>query len=86
MTSKYLILVGKELIKKGVNKGKFEEVIKRYKNLSFLNFSYRKIELKQISKIGLSPFQDDFFVLFVHEEYSSLLETPLKTEFLSSLR
>lgn len=42
--------------------------------------------MEKIDKIGLSPFQDDFFVLYIHEEYSSLLETPLKTEFLSGLR
>ena len=41
--------------------------------------------MKSIVSVGLSPFQDDMFVINVENEYTSLLETPLKTEFLTCL-
>jgi len=72
LTSRHVTLVGREKVKKGINKGKMEEVIKR------------QLPLDKISSIGLSPFQDDFFVITVDGDYSSLLETPLKTEFLTA--
>ncbi|KAK0425813.1 hypothetical protein QR680_009401 [Steinernema hermaphroditum] len=73
VTSKELLLVGRELVKKGVNRGKLVEVVKR------------QIPFGDILTVGLSPFQDDFVLLHVRGSYSSLLETPLKTEFLTAL-
>uniref|UniRef100_A0AC34RG17 Uncharacterized protein n=1 Tax=Panagrolaimus sp. JU765 TaxID=591449 RepID=A0AC34RG17_9BILA len=73
LTGKNLFLIGREISKEPPNKGKLIEVIKR------------KLSLNQISFIGLSPFQDDFMVLSIEREYTSLLETPLKTEFLTML-
>ncbi|KAH7717055.1 unconventional myosin-If [Aphelenchoides avenae] len=73
VTSKALTLVGREIEKKGVNKGKLIDVVKR------------QIPLEHIEAIGLSPFQDDFFVVYVKNEYTSLLESPLKTEMLTAI-
>ncbi|KAI1715922.1 myosin head (motor domain) domain-containing protein [Ditylenchus destructor] len=73
VTAKNLTLVGREIVRKGPNKGKITEVLKR------------QIPLDKIQGIGLSPLQDDFLVVYVEGEYSSLLETPLKTELISAL-
>ncbi|TKR94098.1 hypothetical protein L596_008431 [Steinernema carpocapsae] len=73
VTSKELILVGRELVKKGVNKGKLIEVVKR------------QIPFSDILNVGLSPFQDDFVIVQVRDSFTSLLETPLKTEFITAL-
>lgn len=74
VSSKGIWLIGREKVKKGPEKGRLVEVIKR------------QIDMNKIQSIGLSPFQDDFLVLQVKEDYSSLLETPFKTEFLTTLR
>ncbi|GAB6019968.1 Unconventional myosin-Ie [Chamberlinius hualienensis] len=73
LTSKCLFLIGREKIKKGPEKGKIKEVIKR------------KIDLDNIVQISLSILQDDFIVIHVKNDYDSLIEVPLKTEFLSIL-
>ena len=73
LTSKNLTMVGRMIEKKGPNKGKMIEEVKR------------ELPLERITSIGLSPFQDDFFVLNVQGEYTSLLETPLKTELMMML-
>uniref|UniRef100_A0A914BXB0 Uncharacterized protein n=1 Tax=Acrobeloides nanus TaxID=290746 RepID=A0A914BXB0_9BILA len=73
VTPKHVTLVGREIEKKGVNKGKVVEVVKR------------QIPHEQIRGVGLSPYQDDFIVLFVQNEYTSLLETPLKTEMITAM-
>ncbi|EGT37998.1 hypothetical protein CAEBREN_31713 [Caenorhabditis brenneri] len=47
---------------------------------------FRQLDLPQIKSIGLSPYQDDFVIINVGgEEYTSLLETPFKTEFCTAL-
>lgn len=73
LTGKAIFLIAKELVKKGPEKGRAVEVVKR------------KIELNQIDKLVLSTLQDDFFVIFMKKEYASLLECPFKTEFLTTL-
>ncbi|XP_076172259.1 unconventional myosin-Ie isoform X2 [Ptiloglossa arizonensis] len=70
LTNKYLYLIGREQIKKGTEKGKLVEVIKR------------KLPFNQISHISLSTLQDDFLIIHTKEDYASLLELVFKTEFL----
>lgn len=73
LTTGHLNLIGREKVKKGADKGKIVEVIKR------------KIDFSKIQSIGLSPYQDDFVILYVRDEFTSLLETPFKTEFCTAL-
>ncbi|CAJ0916216.1 unnamed protein product, partial [Mesorhabditis belari] len=73
ITAKHLNLIGREKVAKGPQKGQLVEVLKR------------QIPLDRIQSIGLSPYQDDFVILYVREDYTSLLETPFKTEFLTTL-
>ncbi|KAK3585324.1 hypothetical protein CHS0354_040273 [Potamilus streckersoni] len=73
LTAKQIYLVGREKVKKGPQKGQFIEVVKRL------------IPLEQVSSVALSTMQDDFFVLHIQNEYSSVLESIFKTEFLSTL-
>ncbi|KHJ96578.1 SH3 domain protein, partial [Oesophagostomum dentatum] len=47
--------------------------------------SFRQIDIAHILSVGLSPYQDDFIVINVRENYTSLLETPFKTEFVTEL-
>ncbi|XP_053974659.1 unconventional myosin-If-like isoform X1 [Hylaeus volcanicus] len=70
LTNKHLYLIGRERIKKGTEKGKLVEVIKR------------KLTFNQISHVSLSTLQDDFFIVHTKEDYASLLESLFKTEFL----
>ncbi|XP_046402866.1 unconventional myosin-Ie-like [Ischnura elegans] len=73
LTANALFLVGRELIKKGLDKGKYVEVLKR------------KLEFSQISLISVSPMKDDFVVIHTKQDYDSVLEIVYKTEFLSTL-
>ncbi|XP_025987420.1 unconventional myosin-Ie isoform X2 [Solenopsis invicta] len=73
LTGKYIYLIGREQIKKGPEKGKSIEVIKR------------KLPFNQISYVSLSTLQDNFIIIHVKEDYASLLELVFKTEFLSVL-
>jgi myosin-1 len=73
LSPSHVYLIGREKIKKGPMKGQFVEVIKR------------KIPLDHVGGASLSPFQDDFVVLHVANEYDTVIETPLKTEFLTLL-
>ncbi|XP_041364734.1 unconventional myosin-Ie-like [Gigantopelta aegis] len=73
LTGKMLYMIGLEVIKKGPDKGKKILVVKRH------------IPLDQITSIGLSTMQDDFFLVNVQNDYSSLLESVFKTEFLTTL-
>ncbi|XP_076639673.1 unconventional myosin-Ie isoform X1 [Colletes latitarsis] len=73
LTNKYLYLIGREQIKKGLEKGKLVEVIKR------------KLAFNQISHVSLSTLQDDFLIVHTKEDYASLLELIFKTEFLIAL-
>jgi myosin-1 len=73
LSPSHVYLIGREKIKKGPMKGQFVEVIKR------------KIPLDQVRGASLSPYQDDFVVLHVVNDYDSVMETPLKTEFLTLL-
>ncbi|XP_043675686.1 unconventional myosin-Ie-like [Vespula pensylvanica] len=71
LTGKFLYLIGREEIKKGPEKGRTVEIIKR------------KLSFDQISHVSLSTLQDDFVVIHTKEDYASLLELVFKTEFLS---
>ncbi|XP_076800330.1 unconventional myosin-Ie-like isoform X2 [Clavelina lepadiformis] len=73
LSPKCIYLIGREVVKKGPEKGQIKEVLKR------------KIELEQIKQISLSPFQDDFFIIHVVDDYDSVLESIFKTEFLHIL-
>ncbi|XP_033341895.2 unconventional myosin-Ie [Megalopta genalis] len=73
LTNKSLYLIGRERIKKGPEKGRLVEVIKR------------KLAFNQISHISLSTLQDDFLIIHTKEDYASLLESTFKTEFLIAL-
>ncbi|GAB1861960.1 Unconventional myosin-Ie-like isoform X2 [Camponotus japonicus] len=73
LTGKYLYLIGREQIKKGPEKGKSVQVIKR------------KLPFNQISHVSLSTLQDNFIIIHTKEDYASLLESVFKTEFLSVL-
>uniref|UniRef100_A0A914X526 Uncharacterized protein n=1 Tax=Plectus sambesii TaxID=2011161 RepID=A0A914X526_9BILA len=73
LTKKAIFMIGREKVKKGEKKGQVLEVVKR------------KIDMENLIGIGVSPYQDDFLVIYVKEDYASLLETPFKTEFLTTL-
>ncbi|XP_035228007.1 unconventional myosin-Ie-like [Stegodyphus dumicola] len=73
LTPKCVYLIGREKVKKGPEKGRYKEIIKR------------KIEIENISHISLSTHQDDFIVIHVKNDYGSLLEITFKTEFLTLL-
>ncbi|CAB4044730.1 unconventional myosin-Ie-like isoform X2 [Paramuricea clavata] len=73
LSSKHVYLIGREKVKKGPEKGKVYEVVKR------------KLELNQIGKISLSTLQDDFVVLHVPGEYDTVFQTVFKTELLTVL-
>ncbi|XP_013379437.1 unconventional myosin-Ie [Lingula anatina] len=73
VTSKGVYLVGREMMKKGPEKGQLKEVVKR------------PLEMEMITGVALSTMQDDFFIIHVQNDYSSLLESVFKTEFLTAL-
>ncbi|XP_023931310.1 unconventional myosin-Ie-like, partial [Lingula anatina] len=73
VTSKGVYLVGREMVKKGPEKGQLKEVVKR------------PLEMEMITGVALSTMQDDFFIIHVQNDYSSLLESVFKTEFLTAL-
>ena len=73
LTSKAVLIIGREKMKKGPTKGQFVEVVKR------------SIKIQDISHISLSSKQDGFIVIHVPKEYDSLLEIVFKTEFLTLL-
>ncbi|XP_071442826.1 unconventional myosin-Ie-like [Hetaerina americana] len=73
LTMNALFLIGREQIKKGLDKGKYVEVVKR------------KLEFSHISLISVSPLKDDFVVIHTKQDYDSVLEIVFKTEFLSML-
>lgn len=74
LTSRAVLLVGRDTVKKGQEKGKSVEVIKR------------KLDFEVISGISLSTLQDDFIILHIKDDYDSLLEMKFKTEFLLVLQ
>ncbi|XP_078489929.1 unconventional myosin-Ie isoform X1 [Ciona intestinalis] len=73
LSGKFLYLVGRELVKKGPEKGTLKEVLKR------------QIEIERIQSVSVSPYQDDFFIVHVNGDYDSVLESIFKTEFLHVL-
>ncbi|XP_031555305.1 unconventional myosin-Ie-like isoform X2 [Actinia tenebrosa] len=72
LSSKHIYLIGREKVKKGPEKGRVFEVIKR------------KLDIKSVVSVSLSHLQDDFLVLHL-PDYDSVLETVFKTEFLTLL-
>ncbi|KAI8809341.1 myosin IF [Cladochytrium replicatum] len=73
VTETHLFMIGEEKEKSGPNKGKFVKVVKR------------KIGIQDIAGVSLSTKADDFFVLHVKNDYDTVMENPLKTEFLTVL-
>lgn len=74
LTPKFMYMIGREIIKKGPDKGRMIEVVKR------------KIPLAEIRQICLSTFQDDIVVIHINNEYSSMIECMFKTEFLATMK
>lgn len=74
VTSKYIYMIGREKMKKGPQKGQIVEVLKR------------KISLTSLSHFTVSPLQDDLVVVFVKDDYTSVLEMTFKSEFLSVVK
>ncbi|XP_067665712.1 unconventional myosin-Ie-like isoform X1 [Haliotis asinina] len=73
LTTKNFYLIGLETVKKGPDKGK-KVLVKK-----------RELPIDAISGVSLSTMQDDFFILHIQGDYSSLLESTFKTEFLTVL-
>lgn len=73
LTKSNIYLIGRVKVDKGPEKGNVVDVIKR------------KIELENVSQATLSTFQDDIVLLHVRNDYESLLDIRLKTEFLMVL-
>ncbi|XP_065188525.1 unconventional myosin-If-like [Sycon ciliatum] len=71
MTAKEIYLIGAEKIKKGPEKGKIVEVVKR------------QLALNNLQSISVSELQDDFMIFHVKGEYDTLIECLFKTEFLT---
>lgn len=74
LTGKKIYLIGREIVKKGPEKGKMIEVLKR------------DIPIEHIKQVCLSPLQDDIFVIHIENDFSSMLESMFKTEFLMTLK
>jgi len=74
LTGKAVWLIGRQKVKSGPNKGQMEAAVNR------------KLELEGISKISLSPRQDDIVVIHMNGDYASCLNIPLKTEFVTMLQ
>ena len=77
-------------IKKGAHKGQFVEVVKRkipLETISSVSLRYLYCILLSclLYYIVSSPLQDDFFVIHVQSDFDSVLESVLKTEFLTLL-
>eukprot|EP00730_Choanoeca_flexa_P019151 TRINITY_DN9345_c0_g3_i1.p1 TRINITY_DN9345_c0_g3~~TRINITY_DN9345_c0_g3_i1.p1 ORF type:complete len:1057 (+),score=322.91 TRINITY_DN9345_c0_g3_i1:85-3255(+) len=73
LSARHIYIIGREVPKKGPNKGQVLEVVKR------------KLLLTEITKISLSTRQDDFVVLHVGQEPAEPVEMVFKTEFLTLL-
>lgn len=98
LTGKCLYLIGRDQIKKGPEKGKSIQVVKR--KLPFNQISHVSLSTLQVIIISRLPyycpinayilkvsffFQDNFVIIHTKEDYASLLELIFKTEFLSVL-
>lgn len=73
LSAQNVYLIGREKIKKGPEKGRVIEVVKR------------KIPVDRFTGVSLSPYQDDFMVLHVKDEYDTVVQTVFKTEFITLL-
>lgn len=101
LTGKCLYLIGREQLKKGPEKGKSIQVIKR--KLPFNQISHVSLSTLQVIKHFIISvlyiiashilrmfsryfsLQDNFIIIHTKEDYASLLESVFKTEFLSVL-
>ncbi|KII64242.1 Unconventional myosin-Ie [Thelohanellus kitauei] len=80
ITQKNVYLIGREMHKKGPQKGQTFDVLQlklSYQNIKEINLRY--------CHFNFCPFQDDFMVLQTNENISHVIETPLKTELLFSI-
>ena len=73
LTGKALWLIGREKITGGPDKGKLVPAVSR------------KIEFDIISKVSLSPLQDDLVIITLAAQHAAVLDIPLKTEFITQL-
>ena len=73
LTGKALWLIGREKARAGPDKGKLVPAVSR------------KIEFNTISKVSLSPRQDDVVIITVRGQHAAVLDIPLKTEFITQL-
>ncbi|XP_063220851.1 unconventional myosin-Ie-like [Bacillus rossius redtenbacheri] len=73
LTSRSVVLVGREQVKKGLERGKYVEVVKR------------KIDFENLNWVSLSTLKDDFVFLHTKDDCDSFLEVTFKTEFLLKL-
>lgn len=46
----------------------------------------RRVEFDKIQKVGVSPYQDDFVILYVQDDYATVFTTVFKTEMLTVLQ
>ena len=69
-----LYIIGRDVAKKGPNKGQVEEIVKR------------NIHISDIDKISLSPFQDDIVCLHIPKSYDTCLKVRFKTEFVTAIK
>ncbi|KAK7066162.1 Unconventional myosin-Ie [Halocaridina rubra] len=73
LTKSNVYLIGRVKVQKGPEKGQVVDILKR------------KIALADVTQATLSTFQDDIVLLHVRDDYESLLEIRLKTEFIMLL-
>ncbi|KAI6652209.1 Unconventional myosin-Ie-like isoform X2 [Oopsacas minuta] len=67
----HIIIIGREKIKKGPQKGQVIESVER------------KIPLESIASISISELQDDFVIMHIPLEWDAVIETVFKTELLT---
>ena len=73
LNGKAVWLIGREKVPSGPEKGKLVPAV------------IRKLEFDMITKVSLSPRQDDVVIIEVRGEHASVLDIPLKTEFITQL-
>ena len=73
LNGKALWLIGREKVKSGPEKGNLVPAVSR------------KVEFDTINKVSLSPRQDDMVIIEVTGEPATVLDIPLKTEFITQL-
>lgn len=78
-----LLLTAQALYIIAIEKNKDKDKVARAKK-PWLYVLKRRLELKRIRSIVLSPYADNFFLISVPDEFDSLVECRRKTEFLAN--